>query len=640
MKLSKYVLLFALTFSQYSCIDLDIPPMNIVQDKDLFTSENGVKSYFARLYSNMFVEDFRYTYARGFNNSWAFQQTSAITGEALNRDVGGASTENVQIWNSAYRMIREINYFMETLPKYKANFTESQVNQWMGEAYFLRAHTYFALAKRYGGVPIVDKVLQYPEQPLDELKIQRSSEEAVFTQVEQDFDKAYQLLPETSSKTRANKYTVAAFKSRAMLFAGSIAKYNEVDLKDKKDNSIRLCGLSRDKATYYFKKAYEAAKLVEGHYSLYMNGWKADDKKAQCQNYIDMYCTDDSPENIFIRQYNYPNSVHGYDVYNIPRQFKTNGWSTSTTPTLNFVELFDGFPKDENGHIITLSENNTYNLYDNVTDLFKDAEPRLKATVILPGEDFKGETVELWRGIYIGDETKNIKRLQKSSDVMINYENDPDCKDLIVSSQSAENQTVYTLSNGQKMNAGGGSGCFYGTGECAFAGFVVRKWLNPNMPHSLVMERRSDQSWLEMRYAEVLLNRAEAAYELHEEGNSDVDYLEDATKCINLVRERAGADLLAGKADLTKVDVRNERRKELSFENKAFWDLRRWRTYHIEQNATRYRALFPFYADKANKWFFDDKLNDKIYTFDIRWYYNPIPNDEVVKSDLTQNRGY
>lgn len=411
-------------------------------------------------------------------------------------------------------------------------------------------------------------------------------------------------------------------------------------MKDKKDNGIRLCGVPRDKATYYFKKAYEAAKLVEGHYSLYMNGWKADDKKAQCQNYIDMYCTDDSPENIFIRQYNYPNSVHGYDAYNIPRQFRTNGWSTSTTPTLNFVELFDGFPKDENGHIITLREDNTYNLYDNVTDLFKDAEPRLKATVILPGEDFKGETVELWRGIYTGNETKNIKRLQKSFDVMINYENDPDCKDLIVSSQSAENQTVYTLSNGQKMNAGGGSGCFYGTGECAFAGFVVRKWLNPNMPHSLVMERRSEQSWLEMRYAEVLLNRAEAAYELHEEGNSDVDYLEDAAKCINLVRERAGANLLAGKADLTKDVVRNERRKELSFENKAFWDLRRWRTYHIEQNTTRYRALFPFYADKANKWFFDDKLNDKIYTFDTRWYYNQIPNDEVVKSDLTQNQGY
>lgn len=642
MKISKYILLLTLACGTPSCIDLDIAPMNIVQDADLFTSENGVRSYFAHLYSKMFIEDFRYTHSRGFNNSWAFQSTFGITGEALNRDIGGASTENFSIWNDAYKLLRDINYFIQNMPKYSGNFTQTQVDNWMGEAYFLRAHTYYALVKRYGGVPIVNDVLNYPDQPLDELKIQRSSEEAVYQQIEDDFDEAFRLLPESNSVGRANRYVAAAFKSRAMLFAGSIAKYNTVDLRDQNDNAIRLCGISRNKAAYYFKKAYDAAKLLEGHYSLYKLSWKPDDKEAQFQNYVDMQFDDKSPENIFIRQYRYPESVHGYDAYNIPRQFRTNGWTASTNPTLSFVEMFEGFPKNSEGKIVTMNSDNTYKLYDNVTDLFKNAEPRLRGIVILPGDILKDRVVEIWRGIYIGNNISAIPRLQQTDDSAILYENDPYCKSLLVTSQSAENQTVYTLSNGQKMNAGGASGCFYGTQECTFTGFSVRKWIDPSIPDELVMERRSDQSWLEMRYAEVLLNRAEAAYELYEEGNNEIDYLDDATKCINEVRNRAGATELDDKSKLTKEDVRIERRKELAFENKVWWDLRRWRIAHIEQDARRYRVLFPFYADKANKWFFDARLDEtnKKFTFDTRWYYNSIPNDEVVKSGLTQNEGY
>ena len=116
MKLSKYILLLALTCGMPSCLDLDIPPLNVVQDDDVFGTENGVKSYLARLYSQQFIEDFRYSHTRGFNNSFAFQSTFGMTGEALNRDIHGAETEANQIWNDAYKLIRETNYFLETLP--------------------------------------------------------------------------------------------------------------------------------------------------------------------------------------------------------------------------------------------------------------------------------------------------------------------------------------------------------------------------------------------------------------------------------------------------------------------------------------------------------------------------------------------
>lgn len=94
------------------------------------------------------------------------------------------------------------------------------------------------------------------------------------------------------------------------------------------------------------------------------------------------------------------------------------------------------------------------------------------------------------------------------------------------------------------------------------------------------------------------MNRAEAAMELAEAGQGE-SYKEDAYTCINVIRERAGATLLGNVAETTMEIVRTERRKELGFENKTWWDMKRWRTLDREQNNRIYRILMPFYADKA-----------------------------------------
>ena len=76
--------------------------------------------------------------------------------------VRGPKGENTKILGDAYNSLRDINYFLETLPQYASNFHESDMNTWKGEMYFNRAFVYFALVKRYGGVPIVNEVLNYP----------------------------------------------------------------------------------------------------------------------------------------------------------------------------------------------------------------------------------------------------------------------------------------------------------------------------------------------------------------------------------------------------------------------------------------------------------------------------------------------
>jgi len=636
MKLKIFLAILVVAFYSPACTKLDIPPMNIIQDKEVFSSEGGIEIYMARCYSELPIEDFRYTPTRGLNFFWLINPPSAITGEALSRDIGGATSETFNWWEDGYRLIREANYFMKILPQYASNFSEDQVKNWMGEARFLRGVTYYALAKRYGGVPLVDSVLSYPEQSIEELQVPRAAEAAVYDFIAADFDFAIENMPESSVSGRANKYVAAAFKSRAMLHAGSIAKYNKVTLFDANQN--QLCGIPLERADEYYKAAYDAATMLDGKYSLYMKAWAANDKQAQYQNFVDLFYDDDSPENIFIEEYHYPESVHGYDSYNVPRQLAGgNGYSAEVNPTLNFVEMFEGFPKTADGKVQTFDANGKYLLYDNTMDLFADAEPRLRATVILPGDEFKDESIEIYRGIYTPSAAGGISRLLPENSTS-NYPTD-----VIVSSPNAS-QTPFTLPDGSLKNPAGKSGVFTADGTAAISGFSVRKYVDPNKPTAEVLENHSDQTWIEMRYAEVLLNRAEAAYELYDDGVTDADYLTQAYTDINQIRERAGATLLTGPADLSSVDtVRRERRKELAFENKTWWDLKRWRIIDKEQNGTAYRVLMPFYSADASQYFFDSRPDERNvrYTFDTRWYYMEIPKDQISKSlNLLQNPGY
>ena len=639
MKRYIYILLSILTVFGSACRKINIPPPNIIQDPDVFSSTPGIQAYMARLYSELPIEDFRYSPARGLNFFWIISPTPATTGEALSRDQTSSMQENFggwnwNIWSGSYGIIHDCDYFIETLPKYASSFSKDQVNAWLGEAYFVRGMTYFALVKRFGGVPIVNKTLDYTVgSSVEPLKIPRSSEKAVWDQVASDFDFAIANLPAENADykdgSRANKYVAAAFKSRAMLYAGTVAKYNSITLFDGSQN--QLCGIPASAAAGYFQQAVDAAKMLDGVYSLYIKAWSATDKSAQYQNFVNLFSDAQSSETIFVREYQYPNSVHGYDAYNVPRQLiGPNGYSSEVNPTLDFVEMFDGIPKNANGKIQTMDANGHYLLFNNTMDIFANAEPRLRASVILPGDVFKGQSIEIRRAIYTGPSAGGISPLlpagSKSQYPTAN----------LVQSANAD-QTAYTLPDGSKLNPAGASGIFIGDQTCAISGFSVRKWLDPNLPTSQVLENNEAQTWVEMRYAEVLLNRAEAEYEL---GSSNAS---DAFNIINEIRSRAGAIPLASAASMTIDTIRKERRKELAFENKTYWDLKRWRIFDKEQNGTIYRVLMPFYSSTAGKYFFDartDERND-VYTYDPRWYYEQIPGDAISKSpNLIQNPGY
>jgi starch-binding outer membrane protein, SusD/RagB family len=665
-------------FCASACTDLDIPPKNVVGDETLLTNESGMKVYLARMYSRMPFEDFKYMGEWGMEyDGWLNASGIEGTGEAVNRDgiCRAFTSEKTAYWKDAFVLIRDANYLIETLPQYKESFAEVTYNHYLGEAYYARATAFYAMARRFGGVPLVLRVIKYPNDENPE--VARSTEEETWDQVLADYDQAISLLRTTNPETErgyANKYIALAFKSEAMLYAGSVAKYNETvpgrltgtGLK----TNVRVMGFDpsswQSASRRYFREAYLAAQEVikSNKYSLYKKKWAVNDKAAQYQNMVDMFSDLSSTETIYAREYTFPISTHGYDAYNSPFIFKSP-LASGTCPTLDFVELFDGFPRYPDNTIkVTTGNTNTegtYVLYDTPMDFFKNAEPRLRAYVIFPGDEFRSRDIEIRAGIYTGatpvsplftdysyaNSDRHYQQLSQYTDVP---------KSLYLSPRELTDQEVVQV-NGVPTTAAGENGPFYNNGEGCLTGLLGRKWLNPD-PAFVPAEGKSAQPYILMRYAEVLLNAAEAGVELTLAGEPSPDgsdMLKTATDAIVAIRERAGADPLVGSVEGSEDGrniVRKERRKELAMEHKAKWDLRRWRVNHYEardlfwgeerekddfSSSARYkfRGLYPFLASQAGKYFFDAHfqwVSQKTFEYNIIDYYFAIPGEEVSKS--------
>src|SRR3569833_3220999 len=584
-----------------SCQKLNIPPTNIVTPDIIYSSEAGVKSFLATIYQNLPIEDFKYRPDQGFktgSNDWEnFYNTAGVTGEEVGPWGGVDIAGGFGYW--PYGDIRNVNTLIAELPKHVATLSQPTVNALLGEAHFLRAYYYFAMAKRYGGVPIIT-VPQDPGASVESLRVHRDKEQAVWDFIGAECDLGYQMMPETSDVGRANKYVAAALKSRAMLYAACVAKYGSVNFVDGQARSLGLVGIPADQANKYFQATYDACKLLEGKYSLY----NANSDKVQ--NYVDLFLKP-SPENIFVKQYSIANhTAHSWDDTMSPRYYTANALSRSYH-TLDLVCLWGNLP--------VTNADGTPQRFDYRADLMQGLEPRLLATIYFPGTILRGLTFDMQRGIYPSFSGTAAAEVAKQ----------PNSRSYIL---AGDTKSLY-----QGMQIIGFTGPWTGGDELTRTGFYVRKYVDYNKPQATVDLNRSEQPWIDFRYAEILLNRAEAAVELGNPG--------DALTDINQIRDRAGAPLY-GSIDLDKV--RKERRMELAFENQYYWDLKRWRTADVVLDRAHFKGLMPYYVLNENKYIFlaEPELYNREYTFQKQFYYEGIPGGEIGKNPnlLPNNPNY
>jgi hypothetical protein len=577
-----------------SCDDrLDIAPLNILTEEQVFQNESAIDAYMVSLYNALPIEDFLF-FAGGNGNRLAHNTDEVIHHFNDERNGIGDGTWT-QWWG--YNHVRNVNDLMEKLPN--SVLGETKKRQILGEAKFIRAYYYFAMVKRYGGVPIIKKVQNFTGDNLEELQVPRDKEEDVYDFIANDLDSAALLLDNTNVKGRVNRFAALALKSRAMLYAASEAKYATVQLNG-------IIGIPAASANKYWQAAYDAAEaiIVSEEYALYN---KIPNDKAA--NFQQLFLDEDNPEAIFSKYFSYPAKTHNYDLWVLPYGVRgPEGYGSSMGPTLECVEQFeyvDGTPGTLK--ITDGSGNPIY--YSNPVDLFKDKDPRCLASVIVPFSTWQSSVIDVQAGIY------DLGQKYEAGDYSALYNVETHQPDNI-------NGTLHIVG----LNGFGGN-------EKTQTGLYVRKYLDVNLTRSRATYYGSEQAWIDLRYGEVLLNYAEAAFEL--------GLLEDAAWAVNAIRERAGIRLLENQ-EVTLERIRHERIVELAFENHRWWDYRRWRISDDILNNTRFRSLKPYYDVQADAYRFETGIAGRFpKTFDVKVYYERIDPGEIAKNPkLIQNPNY
>ena len=158
-------------------------------------------------------------------------------------------------------------------------------------------------------------------------------------------------------------------------------------------------------------------------------------------------------------------------------------------------------------------------------------------------------------------------------------------------------------------------------------GFYLKKFLNDNL--NLTIGETEIHSWIIFRYAEILLNYAEAMNELYGPDGKG-EYGMSAREAVNMVRSREDVGM-PGVSAVSKEEMRDaikhERRIELAFEEHRFWDLLHWKDAEKVLNEPITGAVWTEGSRKAAV---KEVAGRK---FDAsKMYLYPIPQTEIVRT--------
>ncbi len=157
-------------------------------------------------------------------------------------------------------------------------------------------------------------------------------------------------------------------------------------------------------------------------------------------------------------------------------------------------------------------------------------------------------------------------------------------------------------------------------------GYYLRKLLDE--VHDLSETSSSTQPWITIRYAEVLLNYAEACYESGDE--------DEANSAIKQIRERVGLPYTNQSGDDLFDAIRQERKVELAYEGHLLWDMRRWKLAATEYDEYRVHGLKieKNSDDSFTYTYVDCDLQDRY--FPEKLYRIPLPQDELDNNTVVE----
>ena len=546
--------------------------------------------------SKTFINGIYYNFTHGFNKF----MKAVYCDEAHRRDNSSVRNFNRCLmtpdnivgwqrqpdWANLYSNIRRCNLFLTGVED--ATFDKDAM---IGEVKFLRAWCYYNLTSMYGGVPIVSKAYELT----DDFKVPRDSYEDCIQFIVDDLDEAASLLPEVQSGAdngRATKGAALALKSRVLLYAASDLHNTTVFPGYSNPELIGYVGGNR---TARWQAAKDAAKTVMdlNVYSLYKPNPAPTDSVAK--NYTEVFLSKGTVEDIWVRFYTSGTIANDNNlgVMNGPNGF---GGQSNNAPLGNLVDDFemrDGTKFDWNNPAHAALP---YNY----------REPRFYANILYEGAKFTT------RPAYSID-------LDPFGIVHTGYfERWDDATGQIIIEPGIDSRNSPFQPNNSSQTL-----------------YMCRKMLDPSFP---IVEGGTGQDvpWRYMRYAEVLLNYAEACIEL---GGQD----EEARTYINMIRTRAGLPDVTESGDALRTRYRHERRIELMYEDHRIFDVRRWvigpEAYTVATKANVLYKLLPDNTTSPVPTIFHEVFETRGWI--DKGYFFPILRTEMNKNELLiQNPGY
>ena len=558
--------IFSYTFVLITCLTLGSCEKDRYEDNA--SSLEGMQKLLSELYQAIPMEE--------------FNSNDQYTTLATYSDGCDYAIKLADCWD--YDKIHTINRFIQLLDVAldRGSIDKGTRDMMLGEALFVRAYCYFAMVRSYGGVPLVT-------EPTNQIGA-RNTEKQTWDFVISELEKAAELLPEKQmyGSYRATKWAALGLQSRVALYAASVSKYwgQEAIPGSYKAVTDKLAYMESSYADDYYGKCINACKAVmaSGQFSLY-GGATTSVARAK-ENLTNLFLDRQDCEFIFGAPGAYRASGRAaeFDILNSPNQAHAataaeGGWGNYSV-TSDMVDLFDNytasggrangmvrtrndgkedvfFSEIHNAHS-TFDKHVNFIKYDHLQDPFLNKDARFHAWVLYPGAEFRGIAILAQGGIWMnGDDSPVVYKNYVFGHYDVFYyglggKDDKISAFLNIDQNPPKNQAQYW-------------NCCCG----------IRKFLNP-----LEATRHSTAPWYDIRYAEILLNYAEA---YAESGKGDVA---TAKKALNDIRHRAA---FTDNIEPTLENVLHERRVEFAFEGHENYLLHRRRAYLNTRSGNEYR---------------------------------------------------
>jgi len=611
-KYANIIILLILTLYFSSCSEaiLDKDPVDRYSDATLWTDPDLASTYLNNVYyrvghgfRGVMLSDVSDETLNGRGPNATLWHKGIMTADNM-RDTYGNPFYSDLRWGN-FANVQRVNIFLDKIDEVSENFegveqiaVKAETDIMKGEALFLRAWFYTQMCRTYGGLPLMNKANELGD---DFSGITRATFEETVNFIVADCDAAAALLPLKADQEmgKATKEAALALKSRILLFAAS-------DLTADGTAASNLVGYSAPNRTALWTAARDAAKAV-----IDLSTFGTPDQQAVAKNYFEMFKAYDLSDDEIIWGKMFMQTVgttHRINQTNGPNGIDNFGRNGPFQSMVDEYEMDDGSKFFDHYSVMSINNHITgedEDLYINTPggkynheSPYYDREPRFYASVMydscvwqkrfenLAGQDPLGIYQRRTRITYVG---------------------------------GVETNRVYGIDtrNGPVNDWNG-----------TYGGYLSKKYMDDL---SCGRDENNKNIWIYLRYAEVILNYAEACLELGD--------IPTATTYINMIRNRAGLPDFTG--DITQA-YRHERKVELYLEDIRWFDIRRW------------KILMETFANP--NWGIDITQYDEDGVITTKWkrievqepnnmnekmYWIPIQTTEIKKApQLVNNPGY